>query len=311
LFLTWLGPTQNAAGRPLTNLERFEVWGADYPKKGFCEGCPVSYRKVGEVFPQIPAPGLLVNEGPYAFGYDLNPERVYRFKVAGFSSRGAANPNSWREITVYGQAPPGSPSHFSAAAEDLATRISWGKPQANQKVEIQKLAPGHDWVVLEPSKPQDNFLLDLDVVYGRTYGYRARLLSLEGDSLTPGPFSREIQVRIEDLTPPRPVGFLDASMSDSGVSLRWENLSEDNEVAGYRVYRRLAGETGFKLISGLVPVNVYTDNGVKPGETAYYEVTAVDKSPAANESRPSPTASVLAAVTDVEPEKPVLVDPGL
>ena len=77
------------------------------------------------------------------------------------------------------------------------------------------------------------------------------------------------------------------------------------------MYRRLANETTFRGIGGLIKDNVYVDSEVKSGETAYYQVTAVDSSPAANESRPSPVASALAAPTEAEPEKPDLSDPGL
>jgi hypothetical protein len=311
LWLTWLSPLYNAANRPLKTLDHFEVWGADYPKKGFCEGCPVTYEKLADVYLIAPAPGLLVAEGPYRWRTTIKPDRAYRFSVAGFSSRGAVNPTSWREITVYGQNNPGSIGHFSAVADDLAVRLSFTRPKKGQKVEVQKLAPGRSWATLTGLDETTGGGEDLDVAYGQTYSYRARLLAEENASLAPGPFSSEIRVRVEDLEPPRPIGYLDAAMADQGVRLRWESLSQEESLAGYRVYRRLANETTFRGIGGLIKDNVYVDAEVKSGETAYYQVTAVDSSPAANESRPSPVASVLSAPTEAEPEKPDIADPGL
>jgi fibronectin type 3 domain-containing protein len=136
-------------------------------------------------------------------------------------------------------------------------------------------------------------------------------LNEEGPSLAPGPYSPEIRVRVEDLAPPRPIGYLDAAADARGVRLHWENLSQEEKLAGYRVYRRLVTETTFRPIGGLLQGNVYLDPEVQPGETAYYQVTAVDDSPAANESRPSPVASVLAAPLEDEPVRPEAIDPGL
>ncbi|MDR1394683.1 MAG: fibronectin type III domain-containing protein [Deltaproteobacteria bacterium] len=312
LWLTWLSPLDNAAGRPLKSLDHFEVWGADYEKAGFCEGCPVTYQKLAEVYLKPPAPGLDINEGPYQWQTSIRPDRAYRFRVAGFSGRGAVNPASWQEAAVYGQAGPGRLARFSAEAEDLAVRLSFSRPAAGQEIEIWKKAPDRDWFRLDLAGAEGGSLADLQVVYGQTYVYRARLMSQEGQSRVPGPFSREITVRPEDLLPPRPVGFLDASADAGGVRLRWENLSLEEDVAGYRVYRRLEGRTSWTLISpALIEGNTFLDTGLEPGQTAWYQVTAVDRSPAANESRPSPEASVLAAAPEEDVRRPDTYDPGL
>ncbi|MDR1083766.1 MAG: hypothetical protein LBP22_02650 [Deltaproteobacteria bacterium] len=312
LWLTWLSPLFNAAGRPLRSIDHFEVWGADYEKRGFCDGCPVSYRKLAEVYMKPPAPGLNINEGPYQWVTTVKPDRVYRFKVAGFSGRGAVNQDSWEEITVWGQKNPGGLMNFRAVSDDLAVRLSWPEPRGEISVEVQKQSPGGDWQVLDLTGSQPGAVTDLDVVYGQTYIYRARLTAREGQSSVPGPFTSEIRVRVEDLLPPRPIGFLDASPAPNGVSLRWENLSLEESIAGYRVYRRRAQDSGFILISGLIKTNTYLDTGIMPEETVFYRVTSVDNSPSANESRPSPEVSVLTVnQTEPEPVRPEVVDPGL
>ncbi|MDR2142583.1 MAG: hypothetical protein LBR11_12520 [Deltaproteobacteria bacterium] len=312
LWLTWRAPLYNMANRPLRTLDHFEVWGADYPKKGFCEGCPVQYQKLAEVYPLAPPPGLTVAEGPYQWVTTIDPERAYRFRVAGYSTRGAVNPDSWREVTVYGQKNPGSLPRFAAVAEDLTVRLTWAKPGPGQRVEVQRRAPGQNWVTLAGLDGTSSAGADLEVVYGTTYLYRARLLAGAEEGSAPGPFSPEIQVLVEDTTPPRPVGFLDAALAEGGVRLRWESLAlEETGLAGYRVYRRLEGETTFRPLGGLTQGNTYLDSEVQPGQTAYYQVTAVDSSPRANESRPSPVASALAAPPEEEPTKPEVRDPGL
>ena len=83
-----------------------------------------------------------------------------------------------------------------------------------------------------------------------------------------------------------------AAPTVKGVELRWEP-SPAKDLAGYRVYRRQAGETRFSLLTPtLVKKPYYVDDRVSRGETYYYYVTAVDNSKRANESLPSEETAV-------------------
>jgi fibronectin type 3 domain-containing protein len=66
----------------------------------------------------------------------------------------------------------------------------------------------------------------------------------------------------------------------------------DADVAGYRVYRSTtAGRGHTPLTSVPQAATTYVDTDVRPGQTYYYVVTAVDRAKRANESVPSSEVS--------------------
>ncbi|MDR1042096.1 MAG: hypothetical protein LBR80_18385 [Deltaproteobacteria bacterium] len=307
LRLSWTAPTLNMAGRPLNVLSYFEVWGADYEAAEFCEGCPSFYRKLGEVYLQPPPPGLAINEGPYYWGAELRQGRIYRFKVAGFTSRGAVHPDAWTETTVFAVPPPGILEGFSAVTEDLAVRLGFRPGEPDEVLEVQRREGSGPWSTLNL---RDAGYVDLDVRYGRSYVYRGRRIRSSGESRVPGPWSREIAVAVEDTLAPSPVSHLDASLSPEGVVLRWESLSGEPGIAGYHVYRRVGPEGAFERVGGLHTENFFVDRDAPAEGDLRYMVTAVDDSPRANESLGSPEASVFREPDEVPVEKPDLRDLG-
>jgi fibronectin type 3 domain-containing protein len=67
----------------------------------------------------------------------------------------------------------------------------------------------------------------------------------------------------------------------------------DADVAGYRVYRSTtAGRGHTPLTQSPQGATTYVDADVRPGQTYFYVVTAVDRARRANESVPSPEAAV-------------------
>jgi hypothetical protein len=314
LWLTWLAPEFNMAQRPVRTLGGFEIWGVDYAREEYCSGCPVKTRKIAKLGIQPPPPGLTVNPGPYEWQTRLRPDRVYVFKVAGFSDRDAVHPQSWTEIEVWTAQAPGPLAGFAVQADDLSVRFGWSASAAELEdrglaVEVQRReAPDGTWTALDLRQGR----LDLDVAYGRAYRYRARLVRTLGPSRTPGPWSAELSAAVVDQLPPPPPGHLDAALAaDGSVRLKWESRIDDPDVAGWKLYRRV-GETGpFAPLNGLLTVNVHVDRSPPAGEELAYQVTALDAE--GNESSPSAAARVYAVVEPLveEPERPQFEDPGL
>jgi hypothetical protein len=311
LWLSWSIPAANMANRPLRTLDHFEVWAADYDLGAFCEGCPVGSSKVADVFLAGAAPGQAYWPGPYVWQADLRPGRVYVFRVAGFSSRGGVHPSAWSEARVWMAEPPGPLSSFSAVPDDLAVRLSWAGPPDGVGVQVQRRrVPDGEFDFLDP---ESDGRLDLGVAYGDEYRYRARLVRRRGETLIPGPWTGEVAVRVEDELPPPPPAFLDAAITPEGVRLSWADRGESPGVAGFYLYRSLSGQEGFARLGGLLTSNVFLDLDVPANRDVKYRLTAVDDSPRANESRPSPEAEVFfAPAAEAEPgERPVFEDPGI
>jgi hypothetical protein len=95
-----------------------------------------------------------------------------------------------------------------------------------------------------------------------------------------------------DTTPPAAPEGLSHTRGTGFLLLSWDENSEE-DLAGYRVYRRQGREGSFDRLTPEVLANpFYKDSGVRSGEFYSYVVTAVDSSPAANESPFSETFDI-------------------
>jgi hypothetical protein len=296
LILRWFPPDTNMVGRPLKSLGGFKIEMADnIVDSRYCIGCPQRYLPdpVDIVAAATPPPGLVRAPGPYEWRYRLKQGHVYHFRVGAASENGGVHPESKVETVVWALPAPGA-SNFSAALGDKAVELTWSTPGPGYRVEVEKKAPGGEWDTLTALSESTGHFSDLAVDYEKIYEYRGRLVKVKDETGVQGPWSREFSVRVMDVTPPNPPGYLDAVLDTSGVRLTWESLTLDPDVAGYRVYRQKPGEPGFVLLTP-VPLreNTYLDKiSLESEGTARYQVTAVDRSPKANESRPSPAADV-------------------
>jgi hypothetical protein len=154
-------------------------------------------------------------------------------------------------------------------------------------------------------------VVDRSAVMGRTYSYtawRVRTVPVGGREMEiRSAMSPAVTITMTDNLPPNtPTGLVavpglvgEESTRRSAIDLSWEP-NDEPRIAGYRVYRRDAGETAsgdWRLVSGekLLPVAAYRDADVVAGRRYAYRVTAVglngmesQRSNEASESAPSP-----------------------
>ena len=125
--------------------------------------------------------------------------------------------------------------------------------------------------------------LDRDFEFGHAYSYQVRALFKEGGTTAESEPSQIYEVIARDVFPPaRPTG-LTALYTGGAVELVW-TANTEKDLAGYYVYRRENGEQYTKLNQELLRTPILRDSSVKPGQTYFYRVTAVDLSN--NESQP-------------------------
>ncbi|MDR1045141.1 MAG: lipoprotein [Candidatus Adiutrix sp.] len=294
LILSWRPPEKNMVGRQLKEIGGFEIQMADNVlTESYCLGCPHQYQTVDRLPAAGPPPGLVLAPGPYTWRYRVQPGHVYHFRVYPLAVNGGRHPQAVSETVVWAVAPPGQLG-FSAALGDKAVELRWNRPGRDYLVEIEKKGPGGQWAPLAGLDQASGAFSDLAVAYGQSCSYRGRLVRVKDETRARGPWSTERTVRVIDLTPPPPPGHLDAALDVDGVRLNWENVAFEPDLAGYRLYRRIEGEAGFTRIGpDLIRGNSYRDPiRQRGGESVRYQVTAVDSSPQANESQPSPTADV-------------------
>ncbi|MDR0881619.1 MAG: hypothetical protein LBP55_03640 [Candidatus Adiutrix sp.] len=295
LILSWSPPETNMVGRPLQEIGGFAIDMADNEvTESYCLACPHQYARVDRVPAATPPPGLVLAPGPYTWHRQLREGHVYHFKVYGQAPGGGVHPQAGVETIVWALATPGPLPGFAASMGDKAVELSWSRPAKGFRAEIEKRGQAGDWASLTTLEQSTGHFSDLAVEYEQTYTYRGRLARLQGETARPGPWSQEFTIKVVDVTPPNPPGHLDAALTLDGVRLTWESLFFDPDMAGYIVYRQLSGEPGFtRLNPNLLKENAFFDPvRMQPGVTARYQITAVDKSPRANESLPSPGADV-------------------
>lgn len=97
----------------------------------------------------------------------------------------------------------------------------------------------------------------------------------------------------DTFAPPTPTGVVALRVS-AGILLSWSE-SDAQDLRGYRVYRAERGEGPFEpLGSDLLDLPSFTDRGLTPGKTYFYQVSAVDAAEPSNESPLSPPVAAQA-----------------
>jgi fibronectin type 3 domain-containing protein len=119
---------------------------------------------------------------------------------------------------------------------------------------------------------------------GKRYFYEVRAVRNFRGTLIEGPSSAVASGIPEKRTPPSPPTGLVAAIQKDGVALRW-NPNPEPDIAGYNLYRREQAESVFiKINPQCITENYFLDKEADPRKSYLYRLTAVDTSPARNES---------------------------
>jgi hypothetical protein len=223
----------------------------------------------------------------------------YTYVVVALDEKGRPSPPSNRVVVSLAAAPT-MPSRLAALPGDAEVRLTWEAPTtlADGSAAPEELVydvfrattpgtPAGRPLNLEPlAAPQ---YVDLTAQNDVTYYYVVRARVGPG-----GPQSGPSEVATatpEDATPPAQPRGLVAVLAGPTVRLAWEAVP-DADLAGYLVYRSsTAGRGHTRLIAAPQGATTYVDSDVRPGQTYFYVVTAVDRSKRANESVPSQEVS--------------------
>lgn len=139
---------------------------------------------------------------------------------------------------------------------------------------------------------------DNTVLYGNTYTYSISAYDLDGYV---SERTAAVEIEIQDITEPSvPADLIITSQTSNSVSLSWSSSTDNVGVTGYNIYRDavfVATESGL----------TYTDDGVIPGNTYSYSVSALDA--AGNESNFS--GNVVAEIAETEDTESPSVPTGL
>jgi hypothetical protein len=258
------------------------------------------FERVADIAIAEPAPAEVQgNQVSYTDAQGLTFGRRYTYVVVALDEKGRPSPPSNRVVVALAPAP-GTPPRLAAQPGDTQVRLTWDPPAtladgspapADLVYDVFRATapgtPGGRPLNNEPVAARQ--YVDLAVQNDVTYHYTVRARLGPGGPQS-GP-SAVATATPEDRTPPSQPRGLVAVVAGPTVRLAWQAVA-DADVAGYLVYRSTtAGRGHAKLTPSPHGGTTYVDADVRPGQTYFYVVTAVDRARQANESVPSPEAS--------------------
>ena len=144
-------------------------------------------------------------------------------------------------------------------------RVKWNKvDKAKEYLVYRKDTKNKKWVKLD--EVTSTQFRDYETVNGRTYTYAVRAIGENG-----GKSAYLKDIKITALKAPSEVKLNSVS---SGVKVSWTKMTSGT---GYRVYKKLKGETDWDLVAKIKgnSTTSYTDTNVKNGKTYIYTVRQV------------------------------------
>ncbi len=278
--LTWSYPTLTRAGRPLTDLQRVEVFRLDLAPGQELPPAPELQRQLmlasGRVIARLEGSGLVAAtvgsklrlEDPLQLPEEGTTARTSWYAVRSRRTDGTAsalsNMVSWQAKTV-----PATVETVSAAAGREGITVTWSEVAGAAYLLERQEVPGGDWQPLGAGEPLKSVqFLDREPRQGTTWRYRVRAV-MDG---VRGPYSRIAELAYPDVYPPAPPAALVCLPEATRVRMSWEGSPEDGVV--YRIQRRRVGEEWQPTGEGIERRSF--DDLAPPSGELEYQVTAVD-----------------------------------
>lgn len=297
ILLYWDAPQSNTQGRPLTDLAGFTVMRAETPEDG--KGCPCNFEKVAYIDLELPK-GAVVKGRRVVWAEDtpgLKVGREYLYKVAAVNKDDFPGPESGT-VKVALLLPPVAPADLAAKAGNRTVSLSWSKVVKDTGGNTIDDLAGYDLYRTQNEAQWQESPVNNAPVKGESYTdpglknnvkYFYRVAALRGreEPYSEGGYSQTVSAIPVKREAPAPPTGLAVAAAPGAVMLSW-NISPEQDIAGYKVYRREEGEAGFKALTESPISNItFKDETVTSGKTYYYYVTVVDNAVPPNESGPS------------------------
>jgi len=201
----------------------------------------------------------------------VSPGNSYTYTVSAIDAAGNASAQS-QGVTadITDTSPPTTPGGLAVTSTAISSvSISWNAASDNVGVTAYRIY--REGIILGTSLALS--FTDSDLSPGYSYTYAVSAIDEAGNE---SDLSAEVTASHDDTTPPeKPTGLQALTVSATGLSLVWDESSDNIGVTAYRVYR--AGD----LVT-TVNAPSYEDKTVLPGNTYSYKVSALDA--AGNES---------------------------
>jgi hypothetical protein len=295
--LTWSYPVKTIKGTDIDRISSFDLYRAVVPLDNYCKGCPIPFGD-----PMVLPGGENEQEARRIATYQtslLRSGNKYFFKVRSRTSWWAESDDS-NIVSFIWHIPAKAPAGVKATRGDGKVTLNWepvtrymdgSKVDMLVQYQVLRSLGGKAYEAMGKPMAGTEFV-DSKVVNGQKYFYKIQSdLVIEGN-IVGGGTSKEVSVVPVDLTPPLPPASVTVIAVEGGNRIYWEK-SKASDVAGYRIYRRLADKQKPELIgeAGTSAVS-FIDTHVPADIRVYYSITAFDKAKPPNESEHSKEATL-------------------
>lgn len=289
VVLTWTYPEETTIATNLHHINSFLIFRAVVPEKDYCETCPIAFNTTVEIPFNQAAKNMRTREASYTERV-LRPGHRYLYKVrtkagwrllsddsniASFSWESPAAAPEVQEVTIGDSTITLSWQEVSALADGVPVAVPL-KYQVYRSTDHKRFTP------IGPLVDEREYR-DVGLVNGYKYDYKIRAVQVKESIQIFGLSSRVVQAVPQDRTPPVPPHGLMAVAVAEGVKLLWDRSRED-DVAGYKIYRRASQDQAWKLLAQTRGGQVYFIDTIQAGQVFSYTVSAFDRSTPSNES---------------------------
>ena len=286
--LTWTYPQKTVKGKKLQRISKFKLYRAVVPTESYCKSCPIPFQSPIEL-----DGGTLPDKGHRTGTYtekQLRPGNLYFYKIR--SNNGVLSESEDSNLLSFlWETPAAAPADLEGHSEGNGIQLRWSAVSKNQngsaltqpvRYQIFRRTGTAEAVKLGEAISATSFR-DSKVQKGQSYVYQVQAISVFEQGLVPGGMSKSVSVTPVDRdAPPKPEPP-QVVVTDRGTQVFWNHV-DDEDLFGYRIYRRVAGQGAAKLVGQVdLPFNMYIDRNPPKG-TVYYAISSVDGENPPNES---------------------------
>lgn len=245
---------------------------------------------------------IAIATDPAYIDNSLQPNTSYRYSIQGFDAEGNLS-SKIHSVTVTTLAlpdtsAPTTPTGLQAqATSSTQVNLEWSDSTDDTAVTGYKVFRDGT----ELATPHASHYNDAGLTPDTVYSYTVVAFDAAGNQSSQTAIVSATTSTQADVTPPTaPSGLQSQSVSITTATLSWDAANDDNEVAGYKIYRDdVAIATTVEL--------TFSETNLTPNTTYTYAVSALDT--ASNESLISTALSIVTLSGDHPTSDPITLDP--
>lgn len=183
-------------------------------------------------------------------------------------------------------------STISVQAADSTAILTWSTDElADSFIDFGTISGILDVTVGDVDDVTSHELTLTNLAPGTTYFYTVGSIDRAGNGPTKSSEASFTTLSAADTSPPSTPAALVGTAGSEQVVLSW-NANTELDLAGYNLYRRLAGDEAFTLVASRLGGTSYTDQGLSNEAEYEYQISAIDRATPQNESDLSATVTV-------------------